>query len=70
MIRYSLVCEAGHDFESWFPSGDAFDAQRARGLLSCPVCDSKDVRKAIMAPSVTTKSGAVPAAPPEPAPAA
>lgn len=69
MIRYSLVCEAGHEFETWFPSGSAYEEQRERGLLSCPVCDSKDVRKAIMAPSVTTKSGAVPALPPEPAPA-
>ncbi len=69
MIRYSLVCEAGHEFETWFPSGSAYEEQRERGFLSCPVCDSKDVRKAIMAPSVTTKSGGVPAASPEPAPA-
>ncbi|TDR95036.1 DUF1178 family protein [Enterovirga rhinocerotis] len=67
MIRYSLVCEAGHEFETWFPSGSAYDDQKARGLLSCPVCDSRDVRKAIMAPSVATKSS-LSAAAADPAP--
>lgn len=55
MIRYSLVCEAGHEFESWFPSGDAYDAQRKRGLVACPVCDSAKVEKALMAPSLGRK---------------
>ncbi|MBE7201978.1 MAG: DUF1178 family protein [Parafilimonas terrae] len=52
MIRYSLVCEAGHGFESWFPSSDSYDAQVARGLVACPVCDSIKVGKALMVPSV------------------
>lgn len=55
MIRYSLRCEAGHDFESWFPSGEEFDGQRARGLLSCPVCGSPKVEKALMAPALGRK---------------
>ena len=52
MIRYSLVCEAGHGFESWFPASDSYDAQVARGLVTCPVCDSSKVGKALMRPSV------------------
>ncbi|MCJ2063931.1 DUF1178 family protein [Methylobacterium sp. J-088] len=52
MIRYSLVCEAGHGFESWFPSSDSFDTQVARGLVACPVCDSSAVGKALMVPSI------------------
>lgn len=52
MIRYTLVCEADHSFESWFPSSDSFDAQAARGLVSCPVCGSARVGKSMMAPSV------------------
>lgn len=52
MIRYSLVCEAGHGFESWFPSSDSFDAQVARGLVTCPVCDTASVSKALMVPSI------------------
>ncbi|MEL6063089.1 MULTISPECIES: DUF1178 family protein [unclassified Methylobacterium] len=52
MIRYSLVCEAGHGFESWFPSSASFDTQVARGLVVCPVCDTTAVGKALMAPSI------------------
>ncbi|MGU3360506.1 DUF1178 family protein [Methylobacterium sp. M6A4_1b] len=52
MIRYTLVCEARHSFESWFPSSDSFDAQAARGLVACPVCGSARVGKSMMAPSV------------------
>jgi hypothetical protein len=52
MIRYALVCAAGHDFESWFGHSDAFEAQRARGLVECPFCGSKEVEKQVMTPSV------------------
>ena len=52
MIRYTLVCDNGHDFESWFPSSASYDAQAARGLVTCPICDSARVGKAMMAPSV------------------
>jgi len=52
MIRYALLCEHGHDFEGWFGASADFDDQQARGLLECPACASKGVRKAIMAPAV------------------
>jgi hypothetical protein len=52
MIRYALLCEHDHDFEGWFGSSDAYDDQQGRGLLECPVCASKAVRKAVMSPSV------------------
>ncbi|MGB3408525.1 MAG: DUF1178 family protein [Jannaschia sp.] len=52
MIRYALRCKDGHSFESWFQSGEAFDALVARGLLSCAACGSTDVGKALMAPKV------------------
>ncbi|QRG06576.1 DUF1178 family protein [Xanthobacter dioxanivorans] len=52
MIRYTLNCAAGHQFESWFPSSGSFDAQQARGLVACPSCGSVQVEKAMMAPSV------------------
>ena len=50
MIRYALVCEQQHSFESWFQNSAAFDKQAKRGLVSCPVCGSAKVEKAIMAP--------------------
>ena len=53
MIRYSLVCDAGHGFESWFPSSGSFDEQAAGGLVTCPVCNSAQVAKGLMAPSLS-----------------
>jgi hypothetical protein len=52
MIRYALSCEHAHEFEGWFGSSGDFDDQQARGLLECPVCATKAVRKQIMAPAV------------------
>ena len=52
MIRYALSCDAGHEFEGWFGSSSDYDDQSARGMVSCPVCDSAAVRKQIMAPAV------------------
>jgi hypothetical protein len=74
MIRYSLQCERGHAFESWFQSSSTYDSQVKRKLVSCPACGSVKVEKAIMAPRIVSKRGrdsAVPApAQPPPAPAA
>ena len=55
MIRYTLVCDKNHDFEGWFPGIEACDKQLAAGLVSCPDCNSKKVRKALMAPAIATK---------------
>ena len=52
MIRYALACEHGHDFDGWFSNSGDFDDQQGRGLLSCPVCDSRQVAKQIMAPAI------------------
>jgi hypothetical protein len=52
MIRYALACEHEHEFEGWFGSSGDYDDQQARGLLECPACGSKAVRKQIMAPAV------------------
>ncbi len=52
MIRYALVCDRKHEFEIWFSSSADYDKQRKRGLVTCPVCESRKVAKAIMAPSI------------------
>lgn len=52
MILFSLRCDHGHGFESWFRDGDSFEAQAKRKLISCPVCGSGEVEKAPMAPAV------------------
>ncbi len=64
MIRFSLVCDKAHEFESWFPSGAAYDAQLRRGLVCCPICNSARVGKAIMAPNVARADRASEIAPP------
>jgi hypothetical protein len=65
VIRYALLCEHGHDFEGWFGASADYEDQLARGLLECPVCASKAVRKAIMAPAVSgTKAQTGPSGPP------
>ncbi len=67
MIRYNLVCDKGHDFESWFADSAAYDKQAKRKLVSCPVCGSAKVEKAIMAPRLSSgkKERAVTTAPVE-----
>ncbi|MBN9149090.1 MULTISPECIES: DUF1178 family protein [unclassified Nitrobacter] len=59
MIRYNLRCERGHSFESWFQSSSAYDSQLKRKLVTCAVCGSAKVEKAIMAPRIagTKKRG-------------
>jgi hypothetical protein len=52
MIRYALACDQDHEFEGWFAASADFDAQSGRGLIECPVCSSRIVRKRIMAPAI------------------
>jgi hypothetical protein len=72
VILYSLVCHKGHDFESWFANSAAYDKQVKRGLVSCPLCGSAKVEKAIMAPRLARKDKSTPILAPaeESAPAA
>ncbi|WP_374472819.1 DUF1178 family protein [Phenylobacterium sp.] len=66
MIKYALTCEHDHGFEGWFGSSADFDDQQGRGLLECPVCASKAVRKQIMAPAVRGTKRTATAAEPNP----
>jgi hypothetical protein len=50
VIRYTLNCQHGHAFESWFQNSAAYTKQAKRSLISCPICGSAKVEKAIMAP--------------------
>ncbi len=68
MIRYRLECDAGHGFEAWFASSDAYDRQEAAGSVSCPVCGDVHVRKALMTPSIATSRSKEPCEPQPSAP--
>ena len=72
MIRYALICQQGHQFESWFQDSATYDKQAKRGLVSCPHCGSAKVEKAIMAPrlSATAKKRSKAIEAPETAPEA
>jgi len=64
MIVYELACKAGHAFEGWYASPDAFDTQRDAGHLECPACGTKQVLKRPSAPYVHTQGASAPVAPP------
>lgn len=70
MIVFDLRCTRSHVFEAWFGSSSAFEDQRERGLLACPLCGDADIVKAVMAPNVAAKgnSRAVAATRPDDAP--
>ena len=59
---FDLQCEHGHVFEGWFSSHSDFDTQRERGLISCPLCDSKSIDKKLSAPA-TRDPGNAPMSP-------
>lgn len=54
---FDLQCESGHVFEGWFTSNEAYESQRDGGLLSCPVCESKQINKMLSAPRLNMGKG-------------
>lgn len=55
MIRYNLRCKDGHEFDSWFRSSEGFETMQAAGQVSCAICGSTSVEKALMAPAVPSE---------------
>jgi len=58
MIKYRLICDTEHEFDGWFPNSKAFTKQKNNGQLTCPICDSKNVDKALMAPGINKGANA------------
>ena len=52
MIRYALLCEHDHEFESWFDSSGAYEKLQRAKLIECPSCGSIKTRKALMTPQL------------------
>jgi len=44
MVIYDLVCANFHAFEGWFKDSDDYKSQQEAKLVSCPACDSDDVK--------------------------
>ena len=45
MIAYDLQCIEGHAFEGWFEDSQAYQSQKKKGLIACPVCNSTRVSR-------------------------
>tara|TARA_Y100000590_G_scaffold459665_1_gene617287 strand:- start:378 stop:806 length:429 start_codon:yes stop_codon:yes gene_type:complete len=53
MIKYKLLCEGcSQNFESWFSSSKEFDKLKKMSLVNCPNCNSPQIKKSLMAPSI------------------
>jgi hypothetical protein len=63
VIVFELICADRHRFEGWFASAKDFEGQKARGLLSCPVCSDSHIEKLL-----TARIGSSEAASPESSP--
>ena len=56
MIKYSLVCrECDLTFESWFANSKEYEKLKRKKLLNCHNCNSYNVNKSLMAPSLISK---------------
>ena len=57
MIKYRLICDKGHEFDAWFKGSTTFEDQRNCGQLTCAVCRSRKIDRAVMAPALALNSG-------------
>ena len=53
MIKFRLFCKkCSKDFDSWFASSKEYEKLKKSKLLNCPKCNSYNIKKSLMAPSV------------------
>ena len=58
MIKYRLICkDCNNNFDSWFSTSKEYERLKKKNFLNCHICDSLNVEKNLMSPSVLmTKS--------------
>ena len=57
MIVFNLNCsDCSSSFEGWFENTRDYNKQIRKGLLTCPSCNSTQIKKGLMAPNVSKKS--------------
>ena len=57
MIKYSLNCKnCDLTFESWFASSKEYEKLKKKKFLNCHNCNSFEVEKSLMAPSLINKN--------------
>ena len=53
MIKYKLTCkDCAYQFDSWFASSKEFEKLKISKYLNCLSCNSLNIDKSLMAPSV------------------
>ena len=53
MILYKLICkDCEVSFDSWFSSSGEYEKLKKQKFLNCHACDSLDVQKTLMSPSI------------------
>ncbi len=56
MIKYSLICKSCNlSFESWFAGSKEYEKLKRKKLIICLKCNSSNVDKSLMAPSINKK---------------
>ena len=56
MIKYNLICDNEHEFESWFSDSLEFEKLKNKKLLECIYCSSKRIKKSIMSPMISNSN--------------
>ena len=59
MIKYQLkcrskICSNEKEFDGWFKSIEAYEEQKLKRLINCPICGSDKVEKLLTSPSLKT----------------
>jgi len=53
MIKYKLICtDCEVTFDSWFSTSKEYEKLKKKKFLNCYICNSLNVEKALMSPSV------------------
>ena len=56
MIKYNLLCKnCSENFDSWFANSKEYEKLKKLKLFNCPICNSANIEKSLMAPSVINK---------------
>ena len=56
MIKYRLLCNScSNNFDSWFATSKEYEKLKKLKLFNCPICNSTNIEKSLMAPSVINK---------------
>ena len=65
MIAYDLQCSNGHRFEGWFEDARAYQSQKKKGMVACPVCNDSAISRLPSTFAIRSSASTAPAAGPQ-----